>query len=324
MLSSNSRVSIIVPAHNAEAYIRACIESVLRQSYTNWELLIVNDGSTDHTLAICQEYVAKDSRIYVFSQSQSGVSAARNTGLRNASGEFIAFVDADDFIPEDSLDIRVHAIEDADLAICDIDLLQDNVRTHTTRQLKRRTWDREETLHNIALGGELGYQGYLFNKLFRIAILRQNGLSFAEGIAYNEDRLFCISYALHCDKTAVSEEVVYIYRINDSSAMAALKKMTDAQFHKWMSEFDAYDRMLSLLRNREQIYYRLCEEAWNRTKVYLSLIPRREKRLRHASKKRGMQYCVKLLSAPTRLISPTRKIKLFAHSVLRVLDLDNL
>lgn len=315
MLSNNGIVSIIVPAYNAENYIRECIGSVLGQSYAKWELLIVDDGSTDETPVICKEYAAKDSRIHVFSQIQGGVSAARNTGLRNASGEFIAFVDADDFLPENSLEIRVHAIQGADLAVCAIELLENNIRTRAKTHLKSISWDKEGTLRNIALGGEFGYQGYTFNKLFRRTIIEEYGLAFPEGIAYNEDRLFCVCYALHCEKTTLLDEVVYIYRQNSSSAMAALKNMTDLQFDRYMSEFEAYDRMLELLKGQKEIYYRLCEDAWNRTTIYLSMVPKDAKKLRFASKRKKMQYCLRLFSAPDRMVSPIRKLKLFAHSV---------
>ena len=107
-------ISIIVPIYNAERYLAACLDSLLSQSEKELQILLVDDGSTDGSLAIAKEYAAKDARIEVFHQSNAGQSAARNVGLQHAKGEFIAFVDADDKIAEDWCERHLEAIEGAD------------------------------------------------------------------------------------------------------------------------------------------------------------------------------------------------------------------
>lgn len=96
-------ISIIVPVYNTEKYLDKCIQSVLAQTYTNWELLLIDDGSTDSSGAICDKYAAEDNRIRVFHKENGGVSSARNLGLDNAQGEWISFVDADDWIENSML-----------------------------------------------------------------------------------------------------------------------------------------------------------------------------------------------------------------------------
>ena len=92
----NPKVSIIIPIYNAEPYIDQCVQSILSQSFHDWEMILINDGSRDHSLKICEQLAEKDDRIHVLSQSNMGVSSARNTGLMNAVGEYVTFIDVDD------------------------------------------------------------------------------------------------------------------------------------------------------------------------------------------------------------------------------------
>ena len=100
-----TRFSVIIPVYNVESYLRECLDSVLCQTFQDWEAICVNDGSSDNSLAILDEYAAKDSRFKVVSQANGGLSAARNTGIDNASGEYIVFLDSDDWIEYNTLEI---------------------------------------------------------------------------------------------------------------------------------------------------------------------------------------------------------------------------
>ena len=95
------KVSIIIPIYNAEPYIDQCVQSILSQSFHDWEMILINDGSRDHSLKICEHLAGKDDRIHVLSQSNMGVSSARNTGLMNAVGEYVTFIDVDDYVGND-------------------------------------------------------------------------------------------------------------------------------------------------------------------------------------------------------------------------------
>lgn len=107
MEKKKSLVSIIVPAYNAEKFIDKCIRSVLNQSYPNLELILVDDGSTDETGKICEEYASKDTRVRVIHKKNSGVSAARNMGLSSAIGEYVVFLDSDDWLDEDIVELAL-------------------------------------------------------------------------------------------------------------------------------------------------------------------------------------------------------------------------
>ena len=115
----NSLVSIIVPVYNAERYLSRCIDSILEQSFTDFELLLINDGSNDNSADICDEYVAKDSRVLVFHKENGGASAARNYGLDKAVGKYVCFIDADDWVGKDYIK-QLLPYEGEDMVICSI------------------------------------------------------------------------------------------------------------------------------------------------------------------------------------------------------------
>ena len=112
-------ISIIVPVYNAEQYLEKCVNSIINQTYTNLEIILVDDGSPDNCGAICDEYAKKDSRIKVIHKSNGGVSSARNRALECLTGEYVAFVDSDDYIHQDYINVLYNALSDGvDLSIC--------------------------------------------------------------------------------------------------------------------------------------------------------------------------------------------------------------
>mgnify|MGYP002854668285 CR=1 FL=1 len=241
-------ISLIVPVYNGERFLRACVESVLAQTCSAWELVLVDDGSSDGTAALADGFAAADARIRVFHRENGGVSAARNTGLDAVRGEFVAFLDADDVLPETSLETRLALIEDADMALSRYgEFSEADGVLFEMPEVRTSSWTRREAVLGSACSGELHYQGFLFNRLFRARIIAAHGLRFDEGIAYNEDRLFCTAYALFCERVALGNDLVYWYRRSDTSAMGALAGITDEKAARVMTEFSAYERIIALV-----------------------------------------------------------------------------
>ena len=148
------KISVLVPVYNSEKYIGKCIQSILNQSYKNIELVIVNDGSTDNTHDIIEEYKNKDSRIVAIHTENRGVSYARNTCLDNASGDFIAFVDSDDYIDEDYLEILYKALkeQDADISMCNCKLVEEDTNKSFVKTFginKVLVMNNEEAVENL-------------------------------------------------------------------------------------------------------------------------------------------------------------------------------
>lgn len=312
-----SLVSIIIPAYNAEKTISECILSVLNQSYSNWELIIIDDGSADRTLEICTSYAKKDSRIIICTEKQSGVSSARNKGLNLAHGDYICFVDADDYIPSNSIQKRLEVIQGADMVFGVYAIVGKKENINENKGIIPEHYSREEALKKIIVVEELGYQGYVWNKFFRKKILDDYEIKFAEDIAFNEDRLFCVEYILNCKKVNICKDNIYFYRINPNGAMASIASIKDEDAEKYLSELEAFDRMLQLLKNNTVCYYLTAANAHMRTLQLKQLSHRCGINFKSLLNKKLLEYSIRALSAPKSVIPTIRKIKMVSHALIR-------
>lgn len=226
-------ISVIVPVYQAEKFLPACAESVTNQTFSDWELLLVDDGCTDGSGAICDALAAADSRVRALHQPKNaGVSEARNRGLREARGEYIAFLDADDAFEPQTLEIlwNLRAQAGADTAACAHRNLYPGGGTSVEPVLPAGIYDRQSILERIVyplLGDRLAqpiFNGFIWRYLFSARILRDAGITF-EG-AYLEDEIFLMEYFCNAQKLAVTEEPLYRYLLNPASAT-----------HKYMADF---------------------------------------------------------------------------------------
>lgn len=205
------KISIIVPVFNAEKYLHRCIDSLLAQSFTNFELLLVDDGSSDRSGEICEEYAEKDSRVLVFHKKNGGVSSARNLGLDNAKGEWVTFVDSDDFVYESFLDNF-----DVDNNQC-FDLINQGLRIDKefagSNEFKFSfVGDRNSWLNEATRSGTFGY---CVIKLFKTQIIRTNNICFNTRVRFQEDELFVLSYLAACNLVKSVAKVGYFYFVPD-------------------------------------------------------------------------------------------------------------
>ncbi len=248
MKIENPKISIIIPAYNVEQYLSRCVDSILAQTYTNFELLLVDDGSKDKSGAICDEYAAKDTRIHVFHKANGGVSSARNIGLGNAHGEWTVFVDGDDVVPSDSLDTLIKlASPDIDLVMAGYEAIDINgmkIDGPTKIVSKSITW--EQALAEMFKPTDLGYQGYCFGKLFRTSVIKSNNLKFNEAIKFNEDRLFGVNFICQSkNQVAYTTKSVYSYLQREGNTMDSLRKGYNKNF---ATDFDAFLLMCDIVK----------------------------------------------------------------------------
>lgn len=233
-------VSIIIPCYNAETTLEKCINSILRQDYCAFEIVAVNDGSTDQTRELLNRLSNKDGRIIVIDKENGGVSVARNAGLQMAHGKYIAFVDADDCVEEQFLRKLVLNIEDADFSVC----LYSCSIGHYVSSTNVSTLDDlfQEMMiprNNIA--------AFVWNRLYRGEIIRNNSLHFMENVFACEDTLFNFQYMMCSQRFGICKEPLYYYNINNSSAMFNKK------FNKRkISANIAYEYMLDHSKNQSQ------------------------------------------------------------------------
>ena len=218
---SNPKISVIIPVYNAESTLRRCVDSVLAQTFTDFECLLINDGSKDKSGAICDEYARKDSRVKVFHKENGGVSAARNVGLDNARGEWVTFVDSDDYYDLKALDIYLkYTRMSGDISIIragynSISALESTSISCNELSIFDCTGEVFSFIENTR------YYGFLWNSLFRkneIANLR-----FDDTINWSEDHIFSAMAVYNCKKIVFVPDIVYNHIIHVSDSLSSPK-----------------------------------------------------------------------------------------------------
>ncbi len=212
-------ISIIIPVYKVEDYLRECLDSVLAQTYTNFEVICVNDGSPDNCLNILKEYEQKDKRIRVISQANSGISVARNTGLDNAKGEYITFIDSDDKVAPEFLESMVSHMDEADCVEVGIIYFKDE--SELLQSKTRGVWFDKYLFNKSGIFDiKPSLFKYLYmavwNRLFKREIIEKYNLRFLENI-WMEDNHFSYSYLFHCKKIYEVGKKYYFYRNRDGS-----------------------------------------------------------------------------------------------------------
>ena len=212
MNESQELVSVIVPIFNTEMYLKQCVSSIVNQSYTHLEIILVDDGSTDKSLSICQEFQKKDRRVTVFQQENKGCFEARNTGLLHAHGTYIYFFDSDDIMQLNAIERMVAKIkkEKADLVIGSYSEINQKGEFIQNKSLVKLYSNDSPVFQYASL---VPFPG---NKLFCSSILKENQL-FWRKLQMAEDLIFYLEYLLYCKKVVLLEENVLEYRIVDNS-----------------------------------------------------------------------------------------------------------
>lgn len=205
------KVSVIVPVYGVEQYISRCIGSILHQTYTDWELILVDDGSPDKSGTICDEYASRDERIRVFHQENGGVSSARNKGLDTAKGEWICFLDGDDALEETTLSECFKAVRE------DVDIVQFSF-TQNEEELGKESNDDTTVLTWQEYIRKRAFLACVWGAIIRTTIIRDHNIRFDESMRLAEDQLFMFTYFAHSRMVAKVNRMLYYYADNGTSA----------------------------------------------------------------------------------------------------------
>lgn len=201
-------ISVVVPVFNNELYLAECLDSILSQTYKNLQIILVNDGSTDSSLSICLSYKAKDNRVVVIDQQNQGVSKARNAGMEAADGEYVGFVDSDDFIKHDMYEKLLSRIDGADCAV----LRSFTVRPPSGKKTAALSISGQAAIEELFL---LRFPTSMCAYLYKTDIAKKVQLS--EDVHFFEDFEFNFNYLQLCNVVALCDEVLYCYRNNPMS-----------------------------------------------------------------------------------------------------------
>lgn len=243
---SQDKISVIIPVYNTAPYLKRCLDSVLQSTYRNLEIICVNDGSTDESPTILEQYRALDDRVVVIDQNNSGVSAARNTGMARATGDFISFVDSDDWVHPQMFEVLRNAMDDdVIMAVCS------NRRMH-----RQEPMELLGTVPSMRIYPSLreGYEKttirhYAWARLLRAAIVI--GMHFDQEITFLEDTIFNLMLAEKPGKCAVVEESLYFYFQRDTSLLHTAS---------WEKYFEAMEKYIQRAKKDSSICQSLIYE----------------------------------------------------------------
>lgn len=244
-----TNISVVIPIYNSERYLSKCLESIISQSYKNFELVLVDDGSTDNSLSICNEWKNKFSKIKVIAKDNGGVSSARNAGIEAAGGEWITFIDSDDWIDADYLTSLTNSLKEH---LTSIDWVTSGITYHY--QNKER---KIETPNSPGLYLSDNADGLLsiatqklvtspVGKLYKTEIIKQFGLSFDCSLSFGEDRDFNVQYLSHCKNCLITSYNGYNYRKDIPSSLS-----TAIQGNVVVGDLNYWERLYQLFQKRD-------------------------------------------------------------------------
>lgn len=258
-------VSVIVPVYNTEKYLHRCIDSILTQTYTDFELLLIDDGSTDNSGKICDEYTQKDSRVRVFHKENGGVSSARNLGLDEAKGEWISFVDSDDYVLPTYLATYFELMQN-ETDLCILGIIPDYSKS-VEYKILRTSFDYIGNVKDaLLLLNACQMVGSLCNKLFKTTIIGTNQLRLNMSFKYREDEEFFLRYISCIQNVAATKKNEYVYivpclsKYNNTDNLLTLMSMYDSVVRIFIGkanivtdnyQIELCNEWLALLRNNK-------------------------------------------------------------------------
>ena len=254
-------ISIIIPVYNVEKYLNSCLDSVLSQTYKNFEAILINDGSKDGSIEICNDYVKKDPRFHLFSTENRGLSLARNRGMEEASGEFICFLDSDDMFHERYLETLHDLIMryDADYSCCEC--TRKDPPQWSTEPPRVYVENGEEILDHMNNNDVI--KTVVWNKLYRRRLIEENHLRFEAGRIY-EDMLFSPLVMYYSRRAVFTDERLYYYRVRNDSIMQSSFSEKSLHFHDALCR--RADFFLKL--GKKKLYYKEVDKLVFKTYVH--------------------------------------------------------
>lgn len=302
------KISVIVPVYNAEKYLHRCIDSILAQTFTDFELLLIDDGSKDHSGSICDEYAKKDSRVRVFHKENGGVSSARNVGLDNAEGVWITFCDSDDWVDCHWLETYNDMLKTKAELYSQGYYFSTPENRNDFQQVGINNYDKTDSC--LLRMCEQPIIGFLWHKLFKTCIIKNSRIRFNEEFAVREDYDFILKYCLQSNRILCISDSHYKYEKPNYTNKYKNQSLFEANCSIFMSLREIYndnrnilfDRIYNEINNSLFASYKSNTCTMGRLLLYIKTI-------------RGVEL-LSSLSIATRLVLRTRNIS-FIHFFLK-------
>lgn len=261
---SDDKVSIIIPVYNVEKYIKDCLNSVILQTYNNIEIIVIDDGSTDRSYTICEEFLNQTDKLKIYSTQNNGVSMARNLGIKIATGKYIVFLDSDDLIEKNMIEKLVENMKkyNVDMVACNYFYMYKDkniLAKFPENMLISNEQCKIEIFKNTSI------RGFSVNKIFKRDIIESANLKFQKDIKICEDLLFVFEYLLYSKSIFILNEPLYFYRMRKTSSL-------HSSLSNELSVFDAINQIIKiepdLYSKMSELYFYLYFKYYHSLKKY--------------------------------------------------------
>jgi len=254
-----TKVSIIVPVYNAENYLANCLQSIINQSYKNIEIILINDGSSDNSLEICEGFKKDDNRIKLFSIENSGVSTARNIGIEQATGDYITFADSDDWIELNTVEFIVNKAIETEVDIVVWSYFKNYVNDEKPLSLLPggdQTFNSDKDIlylksiyqfYGQTKLGDTVSAGTTWCKLYKSGLIKENNIKFKKELTRSQDVIFCLEAFSKANIIKYYDTHLYHYRINNSSTCSGTRYINDTEtpFNSLLNEMNKFSQQFS-------------------------------------------------------------------------------
>ena len=258
-------ITVVVSIYNVEKYLDRCIQSILKQTYEDYELILVDDGSPDQCPEMCDEWAKKDARISVYHKANGGLSSARNCGIEHAKGDYIIFPDPDDWVEPDYLErlLKLQKEHQVDLSICGHYPIVKGKKTGPICKIM----NTEEALEQLMM--PRSFCGYAWNKLYRLDIINENKLRFDVELGMVQDLHFNVRYFQFCRSVVYDSVPLYHYSIDSGGVTSRFTPLTERK----LSGLLTYQKIAELVRDKypyieKAAYSSLCRSCLDYIYVY--------------------------------------------------------
>lgn len=257
----NGKISVIIPVYQSKNYLKKCIESILNQTYNNVEIILVDDGSNDGSEALCDDYAEQYDNILCVHQVNKGVSSARNRGIRVSMGQYILFVDSDDYIETDYLENAIKAFEEKSVdmylggyqAVRNGGRIQEKKYYPMIKDMVCTRKDMECILMELFQSSTLHAIG---TKIYKRTLIEKYGIVFKENWKYYEDIYFCLNYLVHCKKIYIQGRIVYYYQRDITHSLS--KQIANFKYENIYKTYSLLYKLISthkIFSKYERLFY---------------------------------------------------------------------
>ena len=258
MTFSEYELSVIIPVHNTEKYLYRCIESITNQTYKNLQIILIDDESTDSSFSICKEFENKDPRVSVFSNNGKGVSSARNFGMSKAKGEYITFVDSDDYLELNAYEKALNNIGNCDAIFFGYyDVYEKSNFIKFNKPTCTGIKDSYETIYNCMFPINNGYCATVWNKIFKKDKVKN--IYFDESFTVGEDEEWLVRVILNLSNIMLYNEPLYYYVQRSDSTFNSFEKL----IFNWESRLKTKERVIQLVSDNKELYDSVITKEYN-------------------------------------------------------------